>query len=142
MESAVAMNPVRRASNGRDGFRLSIGGGAMAAGRARRELSRLRADLDPPLLESVRLLVTELVTNSVRHAAAGTVELSVIVGAELVRVEIANPGSPFEPILREEDPASNGGWGLFLVDRLSDSWGVVEEETGSQRVWFEVRRTS
>ena len=143
MESAVAMNPPLRRASSRDGFRLSIGGGALAAGRARRELSRLRADLDPPLLESVRLLVTELVTNSVRHAEAGWVELSVIVGAERVRVEIANPGSPFEPVLHEDDPTSDGGWGLFLVDRLSDSWGVVEEDdTGSQRVWFEVRRAA
>ena len=141
MDSALAMNSVRRASSGSDGFRLSIGGGALAAGRARREISRLRSDLDPPLLESVRLLVTELVTNSVRHAGAGTVELAVMVGAERVRVEIANPGSSFEPVPRAEDPALNDGWGLFLVDRLSDAWGVVEEETGSQHVWFEVRRS-
>ena len=142
MESAVAMNAPRRRSSSRDGFRLSIGGGALAAGRARRELSRLRADLDPPLLESVRLLVTELVTNSVRHASAGTVELGVVVSDARVRVEIANPGSPFEPTLREVDAATNDGWGLFLVDRLSDSWGVVEEASGSQRVWFEVLRTT
>ena len=141
META-AVTPVRRASGDRDGFRLSIGGGAQAAGKARREISRLRSDLDPPLLESVRLLVTELVTNSVRHADAGTVELAVLVGAERVRVEIANPGSPFEPVLRERDTPSADGWGLFLVDRISDSWGVVEEDEGTQRVWFEILRTA
>lgn len=142
MDSALAMSsPTRRASGGADGFRLSIGGGALAAGRARREISRLRSDLDPPLLESVRLLVTELVTNSVRHAGAGTVELAVLVGAERVRVEIANAGSSFEPVLPAGDPAADAGWGLFLVDRLSDSWGIVDGETGSQRVWFEVRRS-
>ena len=65
-----------------------------------------------------------------------------VVGTERVRVEIANPGSPFEPRPREDDPASDDGWGLFLVDRISDSWGVVEEDDGSQRVWFEVRRTA
>ena len=136
------MSAIRHAPGDRDGFRLMIGGGAHAAGKARRELSRLRADLDPPLLESVRLLVTELVTNSVRHADAGTVELAVLVGAERVRVEIANPGSHFEPVIGEDDPASEDGWGLFLVDRISDSWGVVEEDEGKQRVWFELRRTA
>jgi anti-sigma regulatory factor (Ser/Thr protein kinase) len=141
MESAV-MSPVRRASGDRDGFRLSIGGGAHAAGKARREISRLRSDLDPPLLESVRLLVTELVTNSVRHAHAGTVELAVLVGTERVRVEIANPGSHFQPVLRAGDPTSADGWGLFLVDRISDSWGVVDEDEGMQRVWFELRRSA
>lgn len=142
MEAVVAVNSVRRASDGKGGFRLSIGGGVHAAGKARNEISRLRADLDPPLLESVRLLVTELVTNSVRHAGAGTVELAVLVGSERVRVEIANPGSPFEPVLREDDPTSDEGWGLFLVDRISDSWGVVEEDAGRQRVWFELRRSA
>lgn len=135
------MGQIHRTSGDSEGFRLQIGGGAMAAGRARRELSRLRTDLDPPLLESVRLLVTELVTNSVRHAGAGAVELAVVVGSERVRVEIANPGSPFEPVLRDGDSQPDGGWGLFLVDRLSDAWGVVEGDTGSQRVWFEIRRS-
>ncbi len=133
--------PTSRAGGGPEGFRLSIGGGAVAAGKARRELSRLRADLDPPLLENIRLLVTELVTNSVRHAAAGTVELAVLVGAGRVRVEIANAGSPFEPVLRDPSESSDCGWGLFLVERLSDAWGV-EEDSGHQRVWFEVLRTA
>ena len=109
-----------------------------AAGRARRELSRLRADLDPPLLENVRLLVTELVTNSVRHAGrrrrradgAGR-------RAQRVRVEIANPGAALRAGPRR-DPSSDGGWGLFLVDRLSDAWGVVEDDGRHQRVWFEL----
>ena len=142
MESAIAMEPTHRTDAGSDGFRLQIGGGALAAGRARRELSRLRTDLDPQLLDSVRLLVTELVTNSVRHAGAGTVELAVLVGSERVRVEISNPGSSFEPVVRDGGSKPDAGWGLFLVDRLSDAWGVVEEDAGSQRVWFEVRRAA
>ena len=136
------MSPIHRTDDGSDGFRLQIGGGAMAAGRARRELARLRADLDPPLLESVRLLVTELVTNSVRHAGAGAVELAVVVGSERVRVEIANPGTPFDPVVRDGQSQPDAGWGLFLVDRLSDAWGVVDEDSGNQRVWFEVRRVA
>ena len=140
MEYAVAMDPVQRAHGEGGGFRLQLSGGAMAAGRARRELSRLRADLDPPLLESVRLLVTELLTNSVRHAGADEMELAVEVGSKRVRVEIANPGTQFEPHQRDGNVDSDAGWGLFLVDRLSDAWGVLEEP-GSQRVWFEVRRS-
>jgi anti-sigma regulatory factor (Ser/Thr protein kinase) len=134
------MKPAKRDDGAGDGFRLELSGGAMAAVRARRELSRLRSDLDPPLLESVRLLVTELLTNSVRHAGADAMELAVKVGSERVRVEIANAGSRFEAVQRDGDIDSDVGWGLFLVDRLSDAWGVVEE-SGRQRVWFEVRRS-
>ena len=128
------------ASAGRSGFRLRIGGGPRAAGRARTELSRLRADLDAPLLETVRLLVTELVTNSVRHAGAAAVELVVLVGRERVRVEIANPGSTFTPEARDSNQITEGGWGLFLVERLSDDWGVTSDSGGYQRVWFDIKR--
>ena len=55
---------------GRDGLRMHLGSGPEAAASARGAISELRADLDPPLVETMRLLVTELVSNSVRHTAA------------------------------------------------------------------------
>lgn len=123
-----------------EGLRLKIVGGPGAAANARSKLSRLRSDLDPPLLESVRLLVTELITNSVRHAHAPTLELTVLVAASRVRVEVSNPGGGFEP--RPSDLADHdSGWGLFLVDRFSSDWGVVDDgRSGYQRVWFEIPR--
>lgn len=142
LNRALALNPQRqKTAQSTEGFRLRIGGGPRAAGRARTELGRLRADLDTPLVESLRLLVTELVTNSVRHAGAAAVELIVVVGRERVRVEIANPGGAFSPRVGQAGQETESGWGLFLVDRLSDDWGVIDE-TGFQRVWFEIRRSS
>ena len=140
MDGTLAMHPLQR-TGGAEGFRLRISGGPRAAGKARHELSRLRADLDNPLLESVRLLVTELVTNSVRHADADTVELAVLVARDRIRVEISNPGAGFEPTDRHAGEESESGWGLFLVDRLSDGWGVIDDPAGFQRVWFEIRRS-
>ena len=140
MDGTLATHPLQ--PSGAEGFRLRIGGGPRAAGRARHELSRLRADLDNPLLESVRLLVTELVTNSVRHAAADAIEMAVLVARDRIRVEISNPGAAFEPKQLEQGQDCESGWGLFLVDRLSDGWGVVDDEAGYQRVWFEIRRSS
>ena len=121
---------------------MEIAGNAGAAGRARAELSRLRTNLDDAILENVRLLVTELVTNSVRHANATAIELMVVVSRTRVHVEVANPGGGFEP--RPSGPEdSDTGWGLFLVDRLSDDWGVAQGGgTDYQRVWFEVARTA
>lgn len=140
IDGTLAKHPLQP-SGGAEGFRLRIGGGPRAAGRARDELSRLRADLDNPLLENVRLLVTELVTNSVRHADADAVELAVLVARDRIRVEISNPGAAFERKDRDPGQESESGWGLFLVDRLSDDWGVVEDAAGYQRVWFEIRRS-
>ncbi len=129
-------------SGGHDAERLRVqlAGNAGAAGRARRELARLRTDLDPLLLESIRLLVTELVTNSVRHADASAIELAVAVSDRDVHVEVTNPGGGFEP--RPSGPEdSDSGWGLFLVDRLSDDWGVAQDPgSGYQRVWFAIAR--
>jgi len=121
------------------GFQMRLAGGPQAASRARTELSRLREELEPPVLESARLLVTELVTNAVRHAGLGTIEIWVKVRPECLRVDVSNRGTPFEAHARLARADQESGWGLFLVDRLSDEWGVVEEP-GRQRVWFELRR--
>jgi len=142
MHSAPALHRPRSPTRTRaEGFRLRIGGGPRAAGRARKELAGLGGELDGPVLDTLRLLVTELVANSVRHAGAAAVELVVAIGTKRVRVEIGNPGAPFDPQLRGAGRESESGWGLFLVDRLSDGWGVVDE-AGYQRVWFEITRHS
>ena len=66
---------------------MRIGGGTRAAGRARHELGRLEADLGAPDVETIRLLVTELVANAVRHAGAAAVDLAVALEDKTVRVE-------------------------------------------------------
>jgi anti-sigma regulatory factor (Ser/Thr protein kinase) len=129
---------------GPDGLRMRLGSGPNAAAEARRAIAGLRADLDPPLMETLRLLVTELVTNSVRHTDCDTLTLRIAIGkgAVLTEVEDAAPVfdlSPFEPHEAEShDPGS--GWGLFLVQRLARSWGV-KEEGRAKRVWFELGRS-
>ena len=80
-----------------DGISLRLRGGPEAAARARRALSKLRADIDPPLMETLRLLVTELVSNSVRHAHSETVVLKVLVGRTAVLTEVTDEGPGFDP---------------------------------------------
>lgn len=126
-------------SQGEDGFWIRMDGGSEAAARARREMTRLREGLETPLLDDIRLLVTELVSNSVRHAGATTVELTIVVRPGDVRVEVANQGAPFTPTDRESSRQNDPGWGLFLLDRLSARWGVCED-SDYQRVWFEMAR--
>ena len=118
---------------------MSLGNGPEAAAEARRAIGKLRADLDPPLMETLRLLVTELVTNSVRHTAADSVTLRVAVGKAAVLTEVADTGPGFDPACVEQAGDDNTGWGLFLVERLASSWGV-KHEGPSKRVWFELRR--
>jgi anti-sigma regulatory factor (Ser/Thr protein kinase) len=122
---------------------MRLGSGPDAAAVARHAIAGLRADLDPPLMETLRLLVTELVTNSVRHTDCESLMLRVAVGRSAVITEVADDGAVFDPaahaLAEAEDKDGNGGWGLFLVERLARSWGV-KDDGRSKRVWFELAR--
>jgi anti-sigma regulatory factor (Ser/Thr protein kinase) len=120
---------------------FELGGGLEAAGNARRAVDTLSGQIEAPLHEDVRLLVTELVTNSVRHAGMDSgdkLTLRVSVSHERLRAEVYDGGDPFEPVAVEPQEASGQGWGLVLVDRIADRWGV-EGNTGKY-VWFEIDR--
>ena len=120
------------------GFELLLSG-ADASSAARRAIAASNPSLSPTLRDDLALLVTELVTNAVRHGGAASdrplrVELRREGGR--IRVEVVDPGSEFEP----SQPGagdSDGGWGLFLVDRLSERWGVHPVPSG-KCVWFEL----
>jgi anti-sigma regulatory factor (Ser/Thr protein kinase) len=91
------------------------------------------------LRDEVHLLVSELVSNSVIHAGAEQVELSATADAGGVHVEVADPGPGFDP---EDRPAPSlsggGGYGLFLVDKVANRWGIKRNHRA--RVWFEIDR--
>ncbi|MEA2454452.1 MAG: serine/threonine-protein kinase RsbW [Thermoleophilaceae bacterium] len=122
-----------------DDISLRLSGGPEAAAKARRALSNLRADIDPPLMETLRLLVTELVANSVRHSHSDTVILKVLVGRASVLTEVTDEGPGFDPSGTGTPGTDESGWGLFLVERLAHRWGVKQNE-GATKVWFELLR--
>lgn len=107
---------------------------------ARAALSMLECYCEQSTFETLRLLVTELVGNSVRHAsahAAGEIALSVQVTPWRIRVEVADGGPGFYPAPRQADPDDPSGRGLLLVEALSDRWGATREDE-QMRVWFEL----
>lgn len=108
---------------------------------ARQAIEKLEPLLDHALFANARLLVSELVTNSIRHAhtpASASVDLLATVFADRVRVEVGDHGPGFDPGPPEPDRESPSGWGLYLVDQLADRWGVTR--TDGTRVWFEMDR--
>ena len=121
---------------------LWFAGAPNAAAAARSALAALDEHLDAKCRQNLHLVVTELVTNSVRHSGvgrAGSVGLDVRVRPPRIRVEVTDPGPGFEPEVRPPTPDDLdrvGGWGLFLVDELTDGWGVVRDDL--TRVWFEM----
>jgi integral membrane sensor domain MASE1/anti-sigma regulatory factor (Ser/Thr protein kinase) len=110
---------------------------------ARDALAELEPLLDRHLLATARLLVSEIVTNSVRHAQASAedkIELRATVFADKLRVEVSDRGAGFRGRARTPDPESASGWGLYIVDQFADNWGVLRDD--ATRVWFEIERAS
>jgi anti-sigma regulatory factor (Ser/Thr protein kinase) len=110
-----------------------------APGAARRAIEGLNDRIAPDVVSDVKLLVSELITNSVKYGGNGEVQLKVESDdPRKLRIEVIDQGVGFVPVERDRPATEVGGWGLHLVQTLSDRWGVYE---GSTHVWFEIDRT-
>jgi anti-sigma regulatory factor (Ser/Thr protein kinase) len=95
--------------------------------------------------DELRLLVNELVTNSILHAGGDErswIHLTVkIIPNQRVRAEVRDHGPGFTPSIPDQvdDADLIHGRGLFLVEHLADNWGV--ERSGPTKVWFELDLT-
>jgi serine/threonine-protein kinase RsbW len=109
--------------------------------RARDAVSILRDRLDERTYAEVELLVSELVTNAVRHASLSrddSIRLEVTHSGDRLRVEVSEDGVGFSPrSIPQPSPDGFSGWGLYITDRLADRWGV-DSADGSTRVWAEL----
>ena len=120
---------------------LELEGTPDAAAAAREAVAHFSDRVPERRLRDVRLLVSELVTNAVRHAglsASDRIRLIVHLHEAVLRVEVDDPGTGFELRPPEPDPARASGWGLYLVDELSDRWGMDRGGRGGTRIWFEL----
>jgi len=117
----------------------------------RQALDRLGPSLEQRLFDELRLLVSELVTNSVRHARMDEdawIDMEVDVLPDVVRARVSDRGKGFAaPPLgkgkardrRAGDPVQISGWGLYLVEQVANRWGIEPEPDGVS-VWFEIDR--
>jgi anti-sigma regulatory factor (Ser/Thr protein kinase) len=110
-----------------------------AVERARHALDGFAGELGADLHYDSILLISELVTNSVKHSKASNVviELVVCVTPSTIRVEVSDDGERFEPPPIAHDDAESGR-GLHVLQELADRWGMP---TGQRTaVWFEIDR--
>jgi len=122
---------------------LTLPAQPIAASEARLSLSVLASQVPRETYEDVRILVTELVTNSVRHSGVTNTDsehvwLGVWTNPECLRVEVADSGEGFEKVVKPTASDQLGGWGLQIVDRLTDRWGVKRFNGSRSTVWFEI----
>ena len=110
-----------------------------APAAARKLIEPLATEVEDEVLDDLRLLVNEVVTNCVKHAGLGardSIELKVSLTSRVVNVQVSDQGCGFTPEHPELDVNDTSGRGLFLLEAMADSWGVVSN--GSTCVWFEL----
>jgi|tagenome__1003787_1003787.scaffolds.fasta_scaffold20225219_2 anti-sigma regulatory factor (Ser/Thr protein kinase) len=124
------------------GIELTVAADRTAACEARHAVAGcglVAAEQEPTLL----LLVSELVSNSVRHAgldAAEHIRVRARCDAACAYVEVCDAGRSGQvPQKRDKhaDLLEPGGLGLVLVDEMADRWGV-HRHPDQTCVWFEL----
>lgn len=107
-----------------------------SAADARRFAERvLRSWSCDALVESARLLISELVVNAVRHGDS-SVTVRLALDSDRLRVEVGDTGASL-PEIQNPEPTAVGGRGLMIVDAVASAWGVDELPEGKV-VWFEL----
>jgi anti-sigma regulatory factor (Ser/Thr protein kinase) len=111
--------------------------GPRAPAEARRFVDSLADRLPEAFLDDVRLVTSELVTNSVKHAGnppGHPINVKVEVHSDRLRLHVVDR-SVFDPTPETTRESRDVKWGLRLVDRIADSWGRISEGG----VWVEFR---
>lgn len=109
--------------------------GVDAPSAARHAFEAIHHGLDRELEYTVKLLISELVSNSVQHCGDGYVQVEIEAIDGSVRVDVIDNGPAFVPAPRMGELDSVGGWGLVLVRELATRWGSFEQNA---HVWFEI----
>ena len=122
-----------------DSVRRSLAPDLDAPAASRRALDGFGGQLEEDVIERSALVATEVVTNSVMHAgltAAQPIDLNIQALAGCLRIEVTDEGTAgFDPVVTPPYPGQNSGRGFWMVDQLTDRWGV--DFTHSTRVWSE-----
>jgi serine/threonine-protein kinase RsbW len=110
-----------------------------AVSEARRWVGSVAAaHVDVDQAEKLRLVISEVVTNALRHGSESEViDVAVTPKPEFLCVQVTDDGPGLAPRPRALEPDDDGGYGLFFVEQLTRRWGVTRENRRT-RVWFEL----
>jgi anti-sigma regulatory factor (Ser/Thr protein kinase) len=87
-------------------------------------------------IADLRLVISEVITNAVRHGGDDDMLVAVTPKPGYLCVQVTDTGDGFAPRPRAFEPDDDGGFGLFLIERLTRRWGLTRENSNT-RVWFE-----
>lgn len=124
--------------------RLDLGNDETSPGRARAQVAAmlLGAGWTPRAIDAVCLVLSEVITNAVRHGG-GLVDARVDLDTDRVRVVVADANRAL-PQRHTPSPSVPTGRGVLLIDAVSDRWGIEigPSGTAAKQVWFELRRST
>jgi anti-sigma regulatory factor (Ser/Thr protein kinase) len=123
------------ATSGRQSFTLAPLPQAVAEARER-VMALAEPFVDNGRMPDLRLVISEVITNAVRHGGEGELLVAVTPKQEFLCVQVTDTGDGFAPRPRAYAPDEDGGFGLFLIERLTRRWGLTREDSNT-RVWFE-----
>jgi anti-sigma regulatory factor (Ser/Thr protein kinase) len=107
-----------------------------SVGAARRLVLAHSSRLDAKQRDDAALMVSELVTNALRHGV-GVISLQIDIQPAGLWIEVSDEGEA--RLSPGPSPGAHGGWGLRIVEELADEWGV---RAGSTKVWFRLHQQS
>lgn len=117
-------------------FRLRVPADPVSLGFVRRAVAGLADLYGEPRIDDLALILSELVTNAIRHASSEFIEICIDFGSDVIRGTVSDSGVGFT-LVEGNNPRLNGGYGLHIVARLARRWGV-ESARGRTEVWFEL----
>jgi anti-sigma regulatory factor (Ser/Thr protein kinase) len=118
---------------------MQIDADAIAPATARRGLDPLASRIGEDALDRLQLLISELVSNAVRHAGltnGDPIALDVYLNGTALYAEVHDRGVGFSPAPPNLDPLRASGWGLWLLDHLTMRWGI--DGSAGTTAWFEM----
>jgi serine/threonine-protein kinase RsbW len=143
LESRYRVGGSHRANPDEVTVHLGLDDGAPAVARVTVACALHGRGVAAAVLEAAQLVVSELVTNSVRHSGASaeealTLRVALSLPARILRVEVEDPGRDGAVAPKPPDLDGGGGLGLSLIQALSELWGVERVATGGTRVWAQL----
>lgn len=118
--------------------RHSFGLNRQSVAASRQFVGEAVTDLPDEVREAAILMISELATNAIVHAATGF-EVAIDRSAEWLRIAVTDVGGG-DPELQSPSPSDPHGRGLQIVQELSDEWGMIDNEDHSGKtVWYAVR---
>lgn len=111
---------------------LQVESSELAPAKSRSHLAGFRAHLEPRY-DDVVLIVSELVSNSVRHTDTIDIGIKLRLSDDTIRVEVSDDGGGFST-----DAPRGEGMGLTLVDKIAARWGLILD--GRFTVWVELAK--